>query len=89
MTTTPKLPIKLYERLGDDAMTELLTLFGDLAAETRSVSGQLQELTGRLEQRFAALEKQIAGVQAELIKWTFLFWVGPIGIVLVLLRFPL
>ena len=32
MTTTPKLPIKLYERLGDDAMTELLTLFGDLAA---------------------------------------------------------
>jgi hypothetical protein len=88
VATTHKLPIKLYERLGDEAMTELLTLFADLGAEIRAISGQLQELNGRLEQRFATLEKQIAGVLAELIKWTFLFWLGTIGVVLLLLRFP-
>ena len=32
----PRLPIKLREKLGDDAMIELATMFGDLGAETRS-----------------------------------------------------
>jgi len=114
---TPKLPIRLHERLGDDAMTELLTLFSDLGAETRAEFQELRAADARLEQRVERLERQvsdvrteltqqitdvkteltrqiaelkphIAGVQAELIKWTFLFWLGTIGLVLLLLRFP-
>jgi predicted nucleic acid-binding Zn-ribbon protein len=113
LPTTPKLPLKLHERLGDDAMTELLTLFGEHGAETRAEFHELREADARLEARVAALEKRmeagfadvkqqigdvrqqitdlkphIAGVQAELIKWTFLFWLGTIGIVLLLIRFP-
>jgi chromosome segregation ATPase len=124
MATTPKLPLKLHERLGDEAMTELLTLFGDLGAETRAEFQSLRESDARLEARMEAgftelrqeigevkqgLEKQIGdvkgeiadlrgqiadlkphivAVQSELIKWTFLFWLGTIGIVLLLLRFP-
>lgn len=34
------------------------------------------------------IRQQIAGARAELIKWTFLFWLGTIGLVLLLLRFP-
>jgi hypothetical protein len=128
MPTTPKLPLKLQERLGDDAMTELLTLFGDLGAETREADARLEarmeagfadvrheiadvrqqvadvrndlgrqiaELREGLEQQIADLKQQVAdlkpqivAVQGELIKWTFLFWLGTIGLVLLLLRFP-
>jgi uncharacterized protein YukE len=106
MPTSPKLPLKLYERLGADAMTELLTLFGNLGAETRAEFEELRRADARLEQRLvgeiagvkqdiaelknqiADLKPHIASVQAELIKWTFLFWLGTIGIVLLLLRFP-
>lgn len=132
MATTPKLPLKLHERLGDEAMTELLTMFTDLGAESRAEFQELRAADARLEARMEAgfadvrqeiadvrddLEQQIAGlrddlerqiadvradlkqqiadlrpqivsVQGELIKWTFLFWLGTIGIVLLLLRFP-
>jgi phage-related minor tail protein len=93
--TTPKLPLKLHERLGDDAMTELLTLFGDLGAESRAAFQELRDAVSRLEKELDAVKHQIADLkphianaQAELIKWTFLFWLGTIGIVLLLIRFP-
>jgi multidrug efflux pump subunit AcrA (membrane-fusion protein) len=143
MPTTPRLPLKLHEKLGDEAMTELVTLFGDLGADNRAafleVRGSFSRLEGRmddLDERLSeihtelkaeiagvrtelkaeiagvrtelkaeiadvrtALKAEIAGVitelkpqisavQAELIKWTFLFWIGTIGLVLLLLRFP-
>ena len=120
MPTTPKLPIKLHERLGDEAMTELLSLFGDLGAETRAEFreirqqiadvkqdlqhqigdlrqetarvrqelGDLRQELGDLRQQLGDLKPHIAGVQAELIKWTFLFGLGTIGIVLLLIRLP-
>lgn len=46
------------------------------------------QIEAKLDQRFAELRAQIVGVQAELIKWTFVFWLGTIGLVLLLLRFP-
>ena len=104
-------------RVGDEAMTELLTLFGDLGAETRAefqeLRGEIAELRQRMDAGFAESKREIAevrqsvvdvkqelkreiadvrervaDVKAELIKWTFLFWLGTIGIVLLLLRFP-
>lgn len=102
MPTSRKLPLKLHERLGDEAMTDLLTLFGDLGAETRAGFEELREADARLERRLDAVVQEMAGlkrqiadlkphiasIQAELIKWTFLFWLGTIGIVLLLIRFP-
>lgn len=121
MATTPRLPLKLHERLGDEAMTELLTMFTDLGAESRAEFQELRAADARLEarmeagfadvrqeiadvredleqqianlradlkQQIADLRPQIVSVQGELIKWTFLFWLGTIGIVLLLLRFP-
>lgn len=84
MPTSPKLPLKLHERLGDEAMTELSTLFGDVHREIADLKREIAEV----KQMIADLKAQITGVQAELIKWTFLFWLGTIGIVLLLIRFP-
>ena len=36
---------------------------------------------------FARLKAKIAGVPAELIKWTLVFWLGTVGIVVMLIRF--
>jgi chromosome segregation ATPase len=138
MPTTPKLPLKLHEKLGDEAMIELLTMFTDLGAETRAEfealraadarlearmdagfadvrqeiadvradlkqqtadlkqqtadlkqqTADLKQQTADLKQQIADLKPQIVALQSELIKWTFLFWLGTIGIVLLMLRFP-
>ena len=133
---TPRLLLKLHEKLGDEAMTELATLFGDIGADARAEFLELRQSNARLEARMesgfaslrqevadvntdlsqriadvsadlgqriadvntdlsrriadvnAELSRRIADVHADLIKWTFLFWIGTIGLVLLLLRFP-
>ena len=105
MPTTPKLPLKLHEKLGDEAMTELLNLFGDLGAETRAefqnlhqefaqvkqqiadVKQQVADFKHDVTERFGRTDARIAGVLSELTRWTFLFGLGTIGIVLLLLSF--
>ncbi len=105
MPATPKLPLKLYEKLGKEAMTELVSWFTEADAAHQSGLKELKEADARLDARmtalelrmaalevkmaegFAELKQQIAGVQAELIKWTFVFWLGTIGIVVLLIRF--
>ncbi len=76
------------------AMTELASWFGDLKDEMKALRAEIQalkEADARLEAKmvagFAELKAQIAGVQAELIKWTFVFWLGTVGIVVMLIRF--
>lgn len=63
-----------------------------LDQRTAEIEAKLEQravqIEAKLDQRFAELRAQIAGVQAELIKWTFVFWLGTIGLVLLLLRFP-
>jgi hypothetical protein len=94
----PKLPLQLYEKLGKEAMTDLANWFADMDArhqaemkEFRTVIEDLKATDARLEAEmkagFAELKAQIVGVQAELIKWTFVFWLGTVGIVVMLIRF--
>ena len=44
-------------------------------------------LRSDLKQDIAGVRQSVAGVQSELIKWTFVFWLGTIGIVMLLLRY--
>ncbi len=105
MPVTPKLPVRLYEKLGEEAMTDLAGWFADMEAQRqemdarhlaeieklRETDAKLQASVSSLETRmaagFAELKAQVAGVQAELIKWTFVFWLGTVGIVVMLIRF--
>ncbi len=54
---------------------EMTTGFAELRSDLKQQIGGVQ----------TDLKQQIAGVQAELIKWTFLFWLGTIGTVVLLL----
>ena len=49
---------------------------------------RIEEVNADLGRRIADVKTQVSSVQAELINWTFLFWIGTIGLVLLMLRFP-
>lgn len=126
MPMSAKPSLKLYEKLGEDVVIELVNWFNQVDTTYRSDLKELNEtnfarfeakldqraaqleakseqraaqIEAKLDQRiaevraemtkgFAELKQQIAGVRADLLQWTFLFWLGTIGIVLLLLRFP-
>lgn len=53
--------------------------FGKLRQD---IAGLRDDLTGKI----AGLEKDLAGLKGELVAWTFLFWLGTIGILFTFFR---
>ena len=85
MPVTAKLSRKFYEKFGDEITNELVDWFNKVDATYRSELKELNELNfarfdAKLEQRIAEvkgdLRAALAGLEARLIKWMFLFWVG-------------
>ena len=85
MPVTAKPSRKFYETFGDDIANELVEWFNMIDATYRSDLRELNELNyarfeAKLEQRTAELESRMdAGferLRAEMIKWSFLFWIG-------------
>lgn len=102
MPLTGKLSLGLSEKLGEEVASDLITWFNEMDATHRSEFMELKSDIARLENRLvefkAELKQDIAGLRAELkqdiaagasdqIKWSFVFWLGTIGIVMVLLRY--
>jgi len=82
---TAKLSRKFYEKFGDEITNELVDWFNKVDATYRSELKELNELNfarfdAKLEQRIAEvkgdLRAALAGLEARLIKWMFLFWIG-------------
>jgi len=82
---TAKLSRKFYEKFGDEITNELVDWFNKVDATYRSELKELNELNfarfdAKLEQRMAEvkgdLRAALAGLEARLIKWMFLFWIG-------------
>ena len=85
MPVTAKLSRKFYEKFGDEITNELVDWFNKVDATYRSELKELNELNfarfdAKLEQRIAEvkgdLRVALAGLEARLIKWMFLFWIG-------------
>lgn len=85
MPVTAKLSRKFYEKFGDEITNELVDWFNKVDATYRSELKELNELNfarfdAKLEQRIAEvkgdLRAALAGLEARLIKWMFLFWIG-------------
>ena len=68
-------------------MTDLIRLFGEVQADLKELKQGQTRLETEMHAGFAKQEAKIAWVQAELIKWTFVFWLGTVGIVVLLIRF--
>lgn len=77
-------PAPLRERLGEGASGSLMNMFTD--AHTIATDS----FERRLDQDVSTLRLDIANLRADLLKWSFLFWIGQlaavIGLVSLLLR---
>jgi hypothetical protein len=80
---------KLRQTLGPDAGGDFVTWLDEMRAEhERSLAAMQAEFAAmralitaferRSDERFADLKVNIAEVKAELMKWSFVFWVGAV-----------
>lgn len=67
------LPRPLREKLGDDGADALVDLLNKVSGETRA------DIVTLVEEKF---ERRLAAVEATLVKWMFIFWVGQIGVII-------
>jgi len=86
MTVTSRLSRKLYETLGDDAghdlvdwMQQIDTQRADLELNDLNFArfaALIGEFRSEVRTEIARLETRIERTKADLIKWSFVFWVG-------------
>jgi hypothetical protein len=78
---------RLQDTLGSDASEDLVSWM-DTADQTRAdVAGLRHEMQigfARMDARFAALETLIERRTADLMKWSFVFWVGAVAAIAML-----
>src|SRR5262245_58976975 len=90
MTITSRLSRRLYETLGDDAGHDLVdwmlqrdtqrTELRDLNDLNFARFGALiSEFRGEVRAEIARLETRIERTRADVMKWSFIFWVGAVG----------
>jgi len=84
---------KLQETLGAEAAEALVSWMedtdahrGDVAEVRHEMQISFAKLEQRLDQRFSAIDQRFAHMEtliekrfAELMKWSFVFWVGAVG----------
>lgn len=92
MPIPSRLSRRLYETFGDDAGADMVDWMQNVEAQ-RAELRELNELNvQRFEMRLAETEARIVGRLeakieqrvADLMKWSFVFWVGAVGAVAVL-----
>ena len=93
MSVSSRLTRKLHQVLGGEAK-ELL----ELMQQEDSQRGELREILVRMEGRLTGLEGRLTGIEikiagvetlverrsADLIKWSFVFWVGAVAAIAML-----
>ena len=93
MPVTPRLSRKLHQALGEEAAEDLVNWIQQLDAQRAEVAtrADLAELRQEMKVGFAELRQEIAHLEArlerriaDLIKWSFVFWVGAVGAIAML-----
>jgi len=96
---TPRLSQKLQQTLGGqegaefvnwmhemDARVSDVATHGDLAQLRADIRADFAELRQEMQVGFAALETRFERRISDLIKWSFVFWVGAVGAIAMLAR---
>ena len=76
-------PPDLRERLGDDASDGLVMMFAD--AHKLAVASFERRLGEEIAAFRLDVTKQLADMRFELLKWSFLFWIGQVAALTALL----
>ena len=102
MPIAAKFSKEFYAKLGHGIADELVDWFNKVDTTYRSEFRELFEVNfarfdAKLEQRLAetkaelreeitALRADLSGLEARLIKWMFVFWVGTLGTIVALIK---
>lgn len=88
MPITPRLSQKLQQTLGGQEGAEFVNWMHQVDARERDVAtrGDLAELRHEMQVGFARLETRFERRFGDLIKWSFVFWVGAVGAIAMLAR---
>lgn len=95
---TTRLPSALREALGPHAAEDLVTIVDEMRADRAELRAEFAEFRremqtrfqaidtrfDRVDQRFQVLETKLGDVKADLMKWSFVFWVGAVTAIAVL-----
>jgi hypothetical protein len=79
MPLSPHMSRKLQEALGLEAGEELVTWMSNVDDLRGDVAELRHAMENRMDQGFARLETLIERRSADLIKWSFVFWVTAVG----------
>jgi len=86
VSISARLVRKLQEALGDEAAEDLLTLIQGFGEQRESIRGDFAEFRQEMHAGFETVRGEIQGLNAkieqrsaDLIKWSFVFWVSAVG----------
>jgi hypothetical protein len=77
MAVTARLARRLHENLGPEPAEDLVTWLEEMRAENRAFKEEMRLGFGRVE---TLIERR----SADLIKWSFVFWVGAVAAIAML-----
>jgi hypothetical protein len=98
MPLPARLSRKLHEVLGSEAGEDMVRVMDDFSSQRdaasefrREILAALQRLDDRIQgvevrltKEIGNLAKEIGNVKADLMKWSFLFWVGAVSAIAML-----
>ncbi|MBF0337800.1 MAG: hypothetical protein HQL05_08195 [Nitrospirae bacterium] len=80
-------------KLGEEGTISIIDAIDDVAEHAKTemaTKADLMALEGRLNERIttevAKLEQKLSETKADITKWMFLFWIGQIAVMIVILR---
>ena len=79
--------VDLLDRTGREWKVEVLETAGDRFA--RALAEESARIRTLIAEQGARLEGRMADLRAELLKWSFLFWIGQLAAMAALLAFML
>jgi hypothetical protein len=91
MPVPARLSRKLRDVLGTEAAEDMVRLMDELSSQhdrtaefRQEVLAVLQRLDDRIQGVEVRLTKEIGNMKADLMKWSFLFWVGAVSAIAIL-----
>ena len=94
MSVSPRLAKRLNDTLGAEAAGELVNWLDEMRAEHRdlresikadfaeqrhAISAELHAVELRLAEKIHAVDTKVDQRHADLMRWSFVFWVGAVG----------
>jgi len=84
MSVSARLSSRLHETLGPGAAEDFVTYLDEMRSDHRELRADFTELRREMHVGFARLETLIEKRSADLIKWSFVFWVGAVAAIAML-----